>query len=215
MTNVVFAVDGSQIGTDTSSPYSVNWNTTSLSNGNHTIEVTATDAAGNNNSATITVNVQNGQSSNQAPGTVTNFNASASGTSAQLSWTAATDPDGDSLAYRVERRTTGSYETVATVTSTNHTDTGLQASTTYTYRIVTVETSRSPALTSVASDTKQVTTTGSCQTITIVILLDAISSYKNGTVNTRSVVFNTNGDQKIDIIELLAVLSAYKNQSCI
>ena len=46
------------IGTDTSSPYSVSWNTTSLSSGSYDLRVITTDVAGNSTtSATVTVTV--------------------------------------------------------------------------------------------------------------------------------------------------------------
>jgi hypothetical protein len=62
---VQFILDGSNLGAeDTSGPYSISWNTTSVANGSHTLRARARDAAGNTTtSATITVNVQN-----QAPG---------------------------------------------------------------------------------------------------------------------------------------------------
>src|SRR3989449_39610 len=58
---VQFKLDGANLGgEDTSSPYSVSWNTTSSSNGSHTITAVARDAAGNRSpSAPVTVTVDN------------------------------------------------------------------------------------------------------------------------------------------------------------
>ncbi|MCA9324689.1 fibronectin type III domain-containing protein [Candidatus Saccharibacteria bacterium] len=58
---VQFKLDGNNLGTeDTSSPYSVSWNTTGTSNGSHTLTAVARDAAGNTKTATtITVTVNN------------------------------------------------------------------------------------------------------------------------------------------------------------
>jgi len=56
---VEFYIDGSKVGEDTSSPYEYNWNTTTVSNGNHTIMAKAYDNANNIGTASITVNVQN------------------------------------------------------------------------------------------------------------------------------------------------------------
>jgi glucose/arabinose dehydrogenase len=58
---VVLLVDGTQVGTeDTVSPYSLPWNTTTSSNGSHTVTVRARDAAGNNTtSSPVTVTVSN------------------------------------------------------------------------------------------------------------------------------------------------------------
>jgi len=57
---VQFRLDGSNLGTeDTAAPYSVSWNTTSASNGSHTLTAVARDAAGNVSpvsAVTVTVN---------------------------------------------------------------------------------------------------------------------------------------------------------------
>jgi predicted phage tail protein len=59
--NVQFKLDGASLGApDTSSPYSVNWDTTTATNTQHTLTAVATDAAGNSTtSATVTVTVGN------------------------------------------------------------------------------------------------------------------------------------------------------------
>lgn len=58
---VQFKLDGANLSTeDTSSPYSVSWNTTSVSNGSHVLTAVARDAAGNTTTAsTVTVTVSN------------------------------------------------------------------------------------------------------------------------------------------------------------
>jgi Bacterial Ig domain len=58
---VQFRVDGTNQGSeDTTSPYGVTWNTTSLPNGTHTITAVARDAAGNRTtSASVVVTVSN------------------------------------------------------------------------------------------------------------------------------------------------------------
>ena len=61
-------VDNNLKGTDTSSPYSFNLDTKTLSNGNHNLEVRARDGAGNTGySGIVTVNVNNGVSDTQPP----------------------------------------------------------------------------------------------------------------------------------------------------
>lgn len=53
-------VDGVSVGTDVTTPYFVNWNTNTTSNGSHTLSAEAYDAAGNRGvSATIPITVQN------------------------------------------------------------------------------------------------------------------------------------------------------------
>jgi hypothetical protein len=59
--SVQFTVDGASIGTDTSAPYSVSWDTRSVTNGSHTLRAIARDAAGNSaTSAPVAVAVSNG-----------------------------------------------------------------------------------------------------------------------------------------------------------
>jgi hypothetical protein len=59
---VQFKLDGANLSSeDTSSPYSINWDTTTASNGSHTLTATARDAAGNTTTSTSrTVTVSNG-----------------------------------------------------------------------------------------------------------------------------------------------------------
>ncbi len=57
---VDFFVDGALVGTDTSSPYSISWNSTTVANGSHSFTARATDTAGNaTTSAAVTATVSN------------------------------------------------------------------------------------------------------------------------------------------------------------
>src|SRR5258705_8837128 len=58
---VQFKLDGASLGAeDTTSPYSVSWNTTGTANGSHALTAVARDAAGNaTTSAVVTVTVSN------------------------------------------------------------------------------------------------------------------------------------------------------------
>jgi hypothetical protein len=69
---VLFFVDGSAIGAeDTTSPYSVSWNTTTVANGSHSLTARARDAAGNSTtSGAVTVTVSNAAPSDTTPPTV-------------------------------------------------------------------------------------------------------------------------------------------------
>jgi len=58
--HVGFFVDGVQVASCTSSPYSFNWDTTTCTNGSHSIKAVAVDAANNSASSTISVTVSNG-----------------------------------------------------------------------------------------------------------------------------------------------------------
>ena len=61
---VQFKLDGTSLGSeDTTSPYSVSWNTTNSSNAQHTLTAVARDAAGNSTNTSRTVSVSNGSGS--------------------------------------------------------------------------------------------------------------------------------------------------------
>jgi hypothetical protein len=59
VSKVEFYVDSSLVNSDTSSPYSYSWNSTSVANGTHTVLAKAYDAAGNNASKSVSVTVNN------------------------------------------------------------------------------------------------------------------------------------------------------------
>ena len=60
VTKVEFYIDGTLLSTDTTSPYSASWNTTTAANGSHTIAAKAYDAANNvGTSANVSVTVSN------------------------------------------------------------------------------------------------------------------------------------------------------------
>jgi len=57
---VQFKLDGIPLGNSIiASPYSITWNTTTTSNGEHTLSAVATDLAGNSSTATVPVTVSN------------------------------------------------------------------------------------------------------------------------------------------------------------
>ena len=61
VSRVEFFVDGALLASDTTSPYSASWSTTTASNGTHSLSTRAFDAAGNQaTSAAISVTVNNG-----------------------------------------------------------------------------------------------------------------------------------------------------------
>ena len=60
VTQVEFFVDGASIGVDTIAPYAVSWDSTTLTDGSHTMDASATDSASNTNDADqVTVAVDN------------------------------------------------------------------------------------------------------------------------------------------------------------
>lgn len=63
VTRVEFIVDGTTVGTDTTAPFSVDWDTAQAADGTHSVVARATDAAGNTTTAAaVTVTVQNSMS---------------------------------------------------------------------------------------------------------------------------------------------------------
>ncbi|HEV8462621.1 MAG TPA: chitobiase/beta-hexosaminidase C-terminal domain-containing protein [Gaiellaceae bacterium] len=60
VTRVDFLVDGNVVGTSSASPYTATWNSTSVSDGSHTVQARAVDPAGNTTTTiAITVTVSN------------------------------------------------------------------------------------------------------------------------------------------------------------
>jgi len=67
--SVQFQLDGANVGAlDTTAPYSVSWDTTTATNGSHTLSAIAKDAAGNSaTSAAVAVTVSNTASGGMGP----------------------------------------------------------------------------------------------------------------------------------------------------
>ena len=133
---VQFKVDGNNLGAeDTTNPYSVSWNTTTVANGNRTLTAVARDAAANTTvSSPVTVNVANPVDTTP-PSTPTGVTATpVSATQINVTWSAATDNVGVT-GYRVFR----DGVSVTTVTTTSYSDTGRQPSTTYSYTIAALD----------------------------------------------------------------------------
>ena len=60
VSRVELLVDGAQIASDSSAPYQFSWNTAALSNGTHTLQARAVDAASNAGlSSIVSVTVNN------------------------------------------------------------------------------------------------------------------------------------------------------------
>jgi chitodextrinase len=92
---VQFQVDGNNVGSeDTTAPYSVAWNTTTVGDGPHQLTAIARDAA-NNKTTSTAVNVTVANADTQAPTTPTNLHTTSVTTnSITLAWDASTDNRG-------------------------------------------------------------------------------------------------------------------------
>jgi Bacterial Ig domain/Right handed beta helix region/Fibronectin type III domain len=136
---VEFSLDDSLKLTDSSAPYNYSFDSKTLSNGSHTITATAYDAAGNTETATITVNVNNPDIT--PPNAPANLSATATNpTTVNLSWNTSTDPGSSSTGvtkYNVLRNGTVIAQVDAPATS--YTDNDLAANTNYSYVIQAVD----------------------------------------------------------------------------
>jgi chitodextrinase len=132
---VEFYVDGTLKSSDTSSPYSYSWDTTTASNGSHGISVKAYDNASPANVATSsTVNVTVDNSAPSAPGSFrTTGNTQ---TSIALAWNASSDNNGVT-GYRLSRN--GSTVANLSGSTLTYNDTNRAAGTSYDYTVVALD----------------------------------------------------------------------------
>jgi hypothetical protein len=135
VTYAVGAISRDMMYNSESGSYSASWDTTPLADGPYTLEVAATDSSGSVK-ATINVNIDN-----QLPSKVTGLSATTtSATQISLAW--ASNSELDLKGYNIYR---GNTETalliVAFVTApvNNLLDSGLEASTTYYYKVTAVD----------------------------------------------------------------------------
>lgn len=155
VTGVQFKLDGASLGaTLTSSPYNYTWDTTKVASGSHTLTAIASDAAGNTTTSTaVTVTIDNTTSDTTPPSTPTNLQAqAASASQINLSWSAATD-NVAVVGYRVYRN--NGSNPIVTVSSTSFGDSGLTASTMYSYTVTAIDAAgnQSPQSASVSATT--------------------------------------------------------------
>jgi hypothetical protein len=193
VSSVAVSVDG---GTYQSAQGTTSWNyslnTASLSNGTHTITAQATDSSGNlGTSATITVTVNNQTVGGDTtpPSIPTNLSASAlSSSQINLAWTASTDPTvpGQTTSglagYKIYR---GGVQ-VGTSATNSYSDTGLSASTQYTYAVSAYDNAGN---TSAQSGSASATTSGTGNKFTAGEQIQAtanlnVRSTPNGTIVT-------------------------------
>jgi len=136
--NVTFSVDGTYVAAPVTTPtgsasntYSITWDSTSVSNGSHTIKASAVDTSGNSSDSQYAVTVSNGDT--QAPSAPTNLAAAAAAFSqVNLSWTASKDNVAIAGYYVIRN---GSTIAKTTGIATTYSDTTVTGTTTYTYSV--------------------------------------------------------------------------------
>lgn len=141
VTKVEFYIDGDLEATLLSTPYVFTFDPTHLTDGTHNLNAKAYDAAGNiGTSPSVAMTINNTTTTPRAdttpPSIPVGLTATAvSPTQINLSWTASTDNVGV-VGYHIHRD--GAY--IAAVTGvTTYANTGLTASTTYTYTVFAVD----------------------------------------------------------------------------
>ena len=143
--NVAFELTGSTsttLTTDTASPYTYSWDTTTVPNGTYTLTAIATDSSGNTaqNSATVTID-------NTPPAQITSptglTSPAQTTTSISLTWNASQDNlyPSSQLTYSITRTGGGMTVTLGpvhgtTASTVSYTDTGLKPGTTYSYSVI-------------------------------------------------------------------------------
>ena len=128
--HVDFLVNGTVVGTASSAPYTVNWNSTTVLNGVVTVTAHAVDTSSNSADASINVTIANDVTPPSAP---TNLAATtASSAKIDLTWTASTD-NVEVTGYDIQRNGT-LLVSVGAVTS--YSDTAAAPATTYQYQVV-------------------------------------------------------------------------------
>ena len=139
--SVQFKIDGTNVGSpDTSSPYSVTWDSRTVSDGPHTVTAVATDTASlSTTSASVPITVNNAPAPDtQAPTAPSGLTATGTTNQVQLAWTAASD-NVAVVRYNVHRSTTAGFtpsaaNRIAQPATTGYTDPGL-AGGDYYYRV--------------------------------------------------------------------------------
>jgi chitodextrinase len=130
---VQFKLDGVNLGSeDTTSPYSISWNTTGTTNGSHTLTALTRDTFNNSSTATgVSVTVNNPVPDTQAPTVPTNLGTSGTTeTTIGLTWSSSTDNVGVT-GYKIYRNGVQ----IGTSNNTTYQDTGLTPNTSYLYSV--------------------------------------------------------------------------------
>ncbi len=112
--SVAFAIDGTTVGTDTTSPYSVNWDSTKVSTGTHTLTAKATDSAGLTTTAQETITVAAAQRPPTVSISAPAGNATVSGTT---SVTATASSGTSSVQFKLDGANLGSAATSSPFTT--------------------------------------------------------------------------------------------------
>jgi hypothetical protein len=201
---VEFYVDAVLKSTDTTSPYSFSWDTSTATLGAHSLTAKAYDKAPTANvttSAAVNVTVTDGT----PPSTPTNLHTtSTSTTTISVAWTASTDNVGVT-GYQVKRNGT----TLTTTSSLSYTDTGLTPATAYSYTVVAVDAAgnTSPAAGPLSASTLALKV-GDLNNDGVVDVFDLSILLSNWNSTTKP-AYDLNANGTVDIFDLSILLSHY------
>ena len=200
---VEFYIDGTLKSTDTTSPYSYSWDTTTASNASHTLTAKAYDNASPANTATsagVTVTVDN-----SAPTTPGNFHSTSNTTnSISLAWSASSDNIGVS-GYRLQRN--GNTVTTTAGSTLSYTDTSLAPGTTYSYTLVALDAVGNTSSAATLSASTQASILGDANGDGHVNISDLSIFLTNYGTSASNCDFNNDGI--INIFDLSILLSHY------
>ena len=195
VTRVEFKLDGATlIGSDSTAPYSINWDTTTTSSGSHSLTAEAFDIS---SSTVFTINVT---VDNEPPSTPSGLTATAlSSSRIDISWNASTD-NVAVTAYEVYRNSV----LIATIATTSYSDIGLDASTSYSYFVKAKdnEGNISPASSTASDTTLKLGDLNNDGFVDIVDLSILLSSWE-----TSDPTADINSDGDVDIVDLSIMLS--------
>jgi len=196
-------IDGVLNATDTASPYSFSWNTTTATNASHSLTVKAYDGATPANvatSAAISVTVDN-----SAPTAPSSLRMSANAlNSISLAWNASTDNIAVT-SYKLSRNGT----LIATLPSSTLTynDTGLTSTTTYNYSLVATDAANNSSAAATLSASTVTAKQGDLNGDNAVDITDLSILLSN--YNTSNAVADINKDGTVNVFDLSILLTNY------
>ena len=143
--SVDFRIDGVSVGSDTTSPYSLSWNSAAVANGTHTVAAVATDSAGQTATSSVSMTVNNAAGDTTAPSAPTLGAGTIGPGVVNLTWTAATDPvvagrtTSGVASYRIFRGSSTTALGTVAAPATTYVDATVAQGTNYAYQVQAVD----------------------------------------------------------------------------
>ncbi|HTV31160.1 MAG TPA: Ig-like domain-containing protein [Xanthobacteraceae bacterium] len=184
ITNVSFEVDGVTVGSTSSSPYTVSWNSKSLADGTHTLSAIVTNSVGQQATANETITTDN-----TSPVISSIATSTQTGSTAIFTWT-TNEPATSQILYG----TTTSYGSTTALNSTLSTShsvelTGLSSATTYHLQIQSADEVGNLATTSDLTFTLSYPESGDSMLWGQRLLLGLNEAAENGSSGARYAVY--------------------------